>query len=258
MEDKYEGTAIDMETFNSIQPVEDAPQTQNAEGVDPQDGGTPATVDKGSTEPVKFSVEGVGEFTADEIKELKQSGLRQSDYTKKTQELARQREEAKDALELMNYLRQNPHIVDAMKEVEGNVNMGILNKPTVENQMLMEIAFNQKSMELDMKVNQLKEKYGDVDEVALFDKAKELQTEDLEFVYKALRYDESANDRQKLIEEAKAQLKAELEANKSGVSTVVDITPSGPVALAPTLDEDQKRIARGMGLTEEEYLKWMK
>lgn len=258
MEDKYEGTAIDMETFNSIQPVEDAPQTQNAEGVDPQDGGTPATVDKGSTEPVKFSVEGVGEFTADEIKELKQSGLRQSDYTKKTQELARQREEAKDALELMNYLRQNPHIVDAMKEVEGNVNMGILNKPTVENQMLMEIAFNQKSMELDMKVNQLKEKYGDVDEVALFNKAKELQTEDLEFVYKALRYDESANDRQKLIEEAKAQLKAELEANKSGVSTVVDITPSGPVALAPTLDEDQKRIARGMGLTEEEYLKWMK
>lgn len=263
MLENYEGSAIDTEVIESVQSVEEPDQTESGETVEPQveEAGEQPPVE---TEPVveepnsdKVVVDGLGEFTVEELKEWKQAGLRQADYTRKTQELARQREEAKDALELMAYLRQNPHLVEALKNVEDNPNQAIFNKATPENEMLMQLAYNQKSLEIDMKLNQLKAQYGDVDEVALFQKATELKTDDFEFVYKALMYDRNTVDKQKIIDEAKEQLRNELEANKDGVKTVVGTAPPSPVKTGPSLTEDQKHVANAMGLTEAEYLKWM-
>ena len=107
-----------------------------------------------------------------------------------------------------------------------------------------------------MKLDRLKEKYGDVDEVALFQKATELRTDDLEFVYKALKYDADKVDKQALIDEAKRQLRAELEADKTSVQTTVGTKPQMQVANQVSLTADEKRIAAAMGMTEAEYAKW--
>ena len=207
-----------------------------------------------SNEPVKYDIEGVGIFTADEIKEMKQGSLRQADYTRKTQELAAQRKESEDALKLFEYLRNNPHIVDAMKVAEANPNANVPNVPTHNDAMLAEVLRNQKAMEADMKMNELKAKYSDVDEVAIYNKAAELKTDDFEFVYKALNFDKV--DMNSAIEQAKAQLKAELEANKNTVSTIVSTKQTSQVQQPTSLTAEEKRVALNMGISEEEYAKW--
>ncbi|MBQ8002528.1 MAG: hypothetical protein IJ297_03705 [Clostridia bacterium] len=256
--ENYEGTALDPEVFGQ---QETEPTSADDTIIDVQDVNvttepveTPPEVVEG---PVTYNIEGVGTFTAEQIKEMQQGNLRQSDYTKKTQEVARQREEAKDALELYNYLRTNPHIVEAMKQAEANPNaVGRVVAPTTENEMLKQVLYNQRAMEADMKMSALKAKYGDVDEIAVYNKAAELKTDDLEFVYKALSYDANKTDQTAAIEAAKAQLMAELEANRGIVSTIVDNKQTSQVQKPVSLTSAEKRIAAAMGISESEYAKW--
>ena len=63
----------------------------------------------------EVEIEGLGKVTFDDIKEWKQGHLRQSDYTKKTQVLAREKQKAKDALELYDYLKANPDIARRLR-----------------------------------------------------------------------------------------------------------------------------------------------
>ena len=265
--ENYEGTALDTSMFEEVQPDEgtdvqtetQADETVATEGEPPVDDSANEVIE--TTEPPApetYHIEGVGEFTADEIREMRNGGLRQSDYTRKTQDLAKQREELKEAQELYNYLRSNPHLVQAMKAAEANPNgFATMHAPTVESQMIRDLAYNQKALETDLKVNALKQKYGNVDEVALYTKAAELHTDDLEFVYKALRFDETQYNERAAIEKAKAELKAELEANKEVVSTTVSThQSSAPPQSKVQLTNDEKRIAAAMGISESEYAKW--
>jgi hypothetical protein len=259
MLENYEGTAIDTAEFTStdapeVQPTE-VPQTEDVvETVAPE---VQETTTQQPIEVTEIEVPGIGKLSIDEIKEMRQGALRQSDYTKKTQELALQRQQLKDAEELFNYLKANPQLVEAMKAAEQNPNPTVLNRATPEAEMIQQIAYNQKAIEVDMKLNQLKGKYGDVDEIELFKKATELRTDDLEFVYKALQYDKSTIDKDAIIAEAKAQLKAELEANKGAVTTIVGNKPATQIQTPSPLTAEQKRIADAMGLSEDEYRKWM-
>lgn len=269
--ENYEGTAIDMEVFNQIEgntevePMEsteaepDAPtQSDVVEADDSED----AEITTEESIPDSYDIPGIGNVTIDEINEWRQGNLRQSDYTRKTQELARQREELRDAKELFDYLSSNPHLIQALREAEqGNI-PPVVNNATPERQMIRQLAYNQKAMETDMKLAALKQKYGDIDEVALFNKAAELRTEDLEFVYQGLQnekpteYDLDAI-RQAAIEEAKAQLKAELEQNMDAVGTSVSTKQSKPVEEPVNLTAEQKRVAKALGMSETDYAKWM-
>ena len=113
-----------------------------------------------------------------------------------------------------------------------------------------------------MKLNELKLKYGDIDEVTLFQKANELGTTDLEFVLKGIRFEDSKNvDVDSIIaqakEAAKAELKAELEQNRDAVSTIVNTNQQQIVQNKTALTSEQKRVADAMGMTEDEYRKWL-
>ena len=267
--ENYEGTAIDTANYVEsdaieVQPAAEEVQTDVVETVE-VDAETPTTdATETSTETEiftqtdKFNIPGLGELTADEITEWKNGSLRQADYTRKTQELAKQREENQAAQELFQYLQANPALVEAMRQAEQNPNSVVFkNAPTAENQMIRNIAYKQREFETDMKLAQLRQTYGDVDEVALLNKAAELRTDDLEFVYKAISYDNNNIDKQALINEAKEQLKAELSANKNAVGTTVTTTQTAPVQNQRTLTADEKRVAAGMGMSEADYLKWM-
>lgn len=266
--ENYEGTALDIESLSTdIQP-NDEPEvedTQTDESVDvtaatitdDNEGTESSDVDDDSTvnkTPDTYNIDGIGDVTAKEIYEWKQGSLRQSDYTKKTTELARQREELKDAKELYDYLTANPYLLEALRDAENNPNPSIV-YPTADNQMLRQIAYNQKAMETEMKLNELKSKYGDVDEVALFEKATEMGTDDLEFVYKALSYDRGNYDTRLAVEQAKRELRAELEANKSNVSTMVTNKNNAPPKVS-ILSPEEEKMAKVFGMSAEEYVKY--
>ncbi len=266
--ENYEGTAIDMEVFNQVEGNTEIEPMESTEGTEiPEQSDVVETddsqVDETTTEEEEssvYNIPGIGDVTAEEIYEWRQGNLRQSDYTRKTQDLARQREELRDAEELFNYIRNNPHLVQALRDAEQGTPAPVINNATPESQMLRQVMFNQKAMEVDMKLNALKQKYGDINEVALFNKAAELGTEDLEFVYQGLKNNEPIDIeaiKQQAIEEAKAQLKAELEENIDAVDTSVSTKQTKSIQQPVSLTVEQKRVAAGMGLSESEYIKWM-
>ena len=236
---------------------EGQPKTTTTDSLEPTaneptvDDGTPAegaisepTV---NTEPDKVHIEGFGDFTVEELKEFKNGYLRQSDYTRKTQ----------DALELYEFLQDNPQIVNALMQTNnGNFNP-VIQKATPENAMMQQILHNQKAIEIEMKLNDLKNRYGsDVDEVALFQKATELKTDDLEFVYKALQYDNLVANQAKAAQAAVNNIKAEIDANKAAVSTIISTNQSSVAQPTSTLSEAEKKVAAQMGISEADYLKW--
>jgi len=245
--------------FGSEEPVEN-PQVEepSAEEVT-VDNGEPEEGGEIVEEPTddKVHIEGFGDFTVDELKEFRNGYLRQSDYTRKTQELARQREEAQDALELYNYLRDNPQMVEALMNMDNGANAQTIQRATPENAMMQQILHTQKAMEIEMRLNELKSKYGnDIDEVTLFQKANQMKTDDLEFVYKALQYDNLLAEKQQAQQTAANNLQSEIDANKKAVSTIVSPRQSNVVTQTPTLSADEKRVAALMGLSESDYLKW--
>ena len=145
-----------------------------------------------------------------------------------------------------------------LQAIEGGNVSQVVNKPSVENSLLKEVYYNQKSMEIDTQVNALKSKYGEVDEVALFNKATEMGTTDLEFVYKALRFDGSTNDRQSIIDEAKAQIMADIESNRGKTATIVATSPATNNfnKTVASLTAEEKMVAENMGMSPSDYLKW--
>ena len=208
-------------------------------------------------QPETVHIEGFGDYTLDELKEFKNGYLRQSDYTKKTQELARQREEANDALEVYEYLRNNPHLVNALMQMDNGQANPVVQKATPENAMMQQILHTQKAMEIEMRLNELKSKYGnDIDEVALFQKANQLKTEDLEFVYKALQYDNLVAKQADAVKAAATQMQAEIDANKSAVSTIVGTNQGSIAQPKKGLTDAEKAVAAKMGVSEADYLKW--
>ena len=243
------------QTIENPQVVVEEPTTEEVVVEDDEPGEGGEVVEQPADD--KVHIEGLGDFTIEELKEFRNGYLRQSDYTRKTQELARQREEAQDALELYNYLRENPQLVDALMKMDNGANAQTIQRATPENAMMQQIIHTQKAMEIEMKLNDLKSKYGnDIDEVALFQKANQLKTNDLEFVYKALQYDNLLAERQQAQQVAASNLQAEIAANKQAVATIVSPRQGNVVKQTPTLSADEKRVAALMGLSEADYLKW--
>lgn len=207
----------------------------------------------------ELEIEGVGKVTPEQIMEWRSGNLRQSDYTKKTQELARQREQMHEALELFEHLKKNPQLIEAIAENGDAYTGNVVRTATPEHEAIQQIMYNQKSLEVDLKLNDLRSRYGDFDETQLFERATALGTEDLETVLKSMKYETVAGiDENAIIEKAKKQLMAELEAKKSSVATVVS-SKSGTVAKNKvTLTKEEQRIADGMGISYKDYVKWRK
>lgn len=263
--ENYEGTAIDPETFGQL----DA-DTEQAEVTETADIETEEVVDDVAkdveveneqietpvveeTQSTSFNVDGIGEVSVDDIKEWKNGHLRQSDYTKKTQELAKQREQMQDAVNLYNYMKERPYLIDSIKQAENNPEVLRKSAPTQENQKLQELLYNQKAMETDLKLTELHNKYGDFDDAELFQTAVDMNVKDLEFALKAVLFERKSDVDTKEI--TKQELEKELEKNRDVVSTVVS-TKRSNIKSTPKLTAQEKHIANELGISEREYLKW--
>ena len=213
-------------------------------------------------ETVDDTVEIGGErYTLDEIKEFRQGYLRQSDYTKKTQELAKQRGELDDAVKLYEYLRENPYLLNNLQgeHVDSEIRNTAMHL-TPEMQRLQELEMRFVESELDREISALKEQYPDFDEIRVLKEADQRGITDLEFVYKALREDDKMDVnkiKQEAVNEAKKQIMAELQQNNNVTKTLISNETAKKEPTSVTLTPAQKRVAQGMGISEEEYTKWL-
>ena len=189
-----------------------------------------------------YDIDGV-QYTADEIKEWKQNGLRQSDYTKKTQELASQRRQ----LEEMGTSIPN--------QSEANT----------DTDRIARLERDLATKELDDTISALKVKYPDFDEIKVLTEAqnrKLYSNEDLDFVYRATREESKSAPidmeafKAQSIAEYKAQIATEKQKNKEATEgSIISSTPAKvEVDYESSLGDAEKEFCRKRGWTYKQYV----
>lgn len=197
-------------------------------------------------------------LTLDQIRELKKGSLRQSDYTKKTQELSKLRKELSEAEEFYNYFKSNPELLKAMAEKENELGL----KSNIDTKKLDPVQ---------QEINELKQAYAldkinaDLEKITQNDKT----VSDVEILETATKYNVDVNTayniwrgqnfdkivKQKEIE-AKKQVATELKNNSALTSTIIKGTDpnntSGNFGLSP----EEQAMAERVGMTLEEYAKF--
>lgn len=246
---------------DSIQPQEPTNQPESTQEPIEQPTETPQEPTQQQVDNL-LELEGIGKVSIDDIKEWKQGYLRQSDYTRKTQEIARSKKEMEDAVILYEYLKANPHVAQKLKETEvAQVKPEIANRfdPTFERVEQLETKIA--GYELDMEINRLKSKYPDFNEVSVLQEASKRGITDLEFIHNALSASKPQPDLRSQIEaEVRQKLLEELKQNSQDTQTIIS-TNDIPSVKTYNLSKDEERIAKAyieQGVFEnlDEYVKY--
>lgn len=215
-----------------------------------------------STTPVvnEVEIEGLGKVKYDDIKEWNKGNMRQSDYTKKTQEIAQFRKENAQALEVYNYLKNNPQLAQAMQQGDYSGIQGtpIANNLNPFNNKIEGMEMKLAHFELDNNINHLKSKYSDFDEVAVLTEADRLGIADLEFVHNALQGKKLPTLKEKLTSDIRKELTNQIRQNGIDTSTIIGETDATVKETAHGLTQIELRMAENMRLTPEQYAKGKK
>lgn len=202
------------------------------------------------------------------IEELKNGYLRQSDYTKKTQEIARQREKQEVADAYYQAINSNPELAQKIAQQ--------YNLPYVDpNQaQLIETTNKYNDLLLQQEIADLSNKHADFDARSVIEFALEHKLENLEHAYTLLSHQKGAGtsadvttesetapvanlDIKALTEEIRQSVLKELSSTVD-TNSIIQSQGSGNVVVdnKPTLSEQEMRIAKNMKLSPEEYVKW--
>ena len=169
-------------------------------------------------------------------------------------------ENTKSALELYKYLEENPHLVQAMRDVDAQgynqLNSYVPDETTKKIQELEEYIQEQK---YNAYVKDLKDKFEDFNEDEVLEYAEKHEVYDLEIAYKALKSEKMEKpDMEELRRQIKEELLAELKQNSLSTQSVIGVNSQKPINNSDevSLSNREQRIARAMGLTPSEYAKW--
>lgn len=255
MEQDINYAMSDVDTLVDVQPEGSTQEVQVEQPADTQTQQSQTPAQEVQTEqPSTLNIEGLGEVTLEQIKEWKQGYMRQSDYTKKTQELARQRKE----------VTQQPYVPQVQHQIPTPQPYNLPYQPNQQipspmfdprfNPALQRVEELEQSIadrELDRTVSELKQKYPDFDEVKVLNEALARNVTDLEFVYRALR-DDSARD---MREQIRQEVLRELAETRNGTQTIIKPEATQSVQTVQ-LTPAELRVAEEMGFSPEEYAKW--
>lgn len=210
------------------------------------------------TKPTMIEVDGK-ELTLDE---LKNGYLRQSDYTRKTQEAKRLEQEAKEALEFVQQLRTKPEVAQQLSQ---QFEMPNLDPVQAEYRELENKYYD---LLIEKQVGDMQAKYGEFDVKEVLETARDNNINDLDTAYHVVQSRkgggksvEQAVDIDALKEELRQgileDLKKEQEAQVD-TSSIIEQRGSGTPVKSdePNLTGEELKVARMMGLGKKEYAKW--
>lgn len=217
--------------------------------------------------PEKLVINGE-EVTLEQIQEWKNGYLRQSDYTKKAQELARQRQEIEEALRVIEQIRSNPELA---QQIATQTQVPTLDPYTAK---MQELEARMYDMMLEKEVESLSHKYPDFEVREVLTIAQEKQMTNLEdayFIWKARQQvskpksQETASPQPSFnMEELKEQLRQELLNELKAQQTpdvpksIITTQGSTPPKTEPPikLSASEVKVAKALGMTPEEYAQW--
>ena len=165
-----------------------------------------------------FTVKVGGDEMQVSLEELQDGYQRQSDYTRKTQELASERQRLQQAEAIVSALEADPQgTLQALHNAFGVEENVPTNGPTGSDwevddpqserinrleKQLEDQAKVQRQQALDKEMSSLKEQHGDFDEQELFQHALKNQIPNLEAAYAHMKFNEVADKAKRLEEEA--------------------------------------------------------
>ena len=158
------------------------------------------------------------------------------------------------------YLEQNPHLVQAMRNVDAEgfekINNYVPDELTKKVKELEDYIEEQK---YNNYVNGLKNKYSDFDEDKILEYAEKHNVYDLEVAYKAMKADSIKEPNiEELRKQIKEELLNELKQNSLETQSIVGGLSQKPIKQDDTvkLSSREERIAKAMGISPTEYAKW--
>ena len=125
----------------------------------------------------KYNIDGE-DFSVDEIREWKKGNMRQSDYTKKTTELANKRKEMNEAMELYEYLSSKPELVAKLSELDSDNPVEVAKAQKSLDPMMKELTELKQKMaikEIDMELASITDNDKSVSDVELLEIANEMK-----------------------------------------------------------------------------------
>lgn len=219
------------------------PQTQTKPEV-------PVVEEKKVETPTKFEIPGIGEV---DIEELKNGYLRQTDYTKKTQEISTLKNEAKEAITLYDFMRANPELAKMVVEKAKG-----LTTITPEQQKIksLEAEVNLQKRNAEIAELTAKDKDFNIVEVEAVMESRNLSS--LNDAYKIWKSDKATNqpfDLESVTKKIREDILKEL---GTQVDTRTIVNNSGGVVenQQAELTAAEKRIAKNMKMSEADYLRY--
>lgn len=199
--------------------------------------------------PEKVKIDGIGEITIDE---LKNGYLRQSDYTKKTQNLSKQRKESENAIKLVEQLKDNPTL---FQQVTGQ-------DPTTTK--INELEEKIYDMMLEREIETLQNKYPDFEVQEVLETAQSKKMVNLEDAYLLIRNSKPQVSAQNIdIEQLKKQIRddliKEIQSEKDATQSIITTNDNNNTPNqdnSPKLSDAEKKVSRMMKMSEDEYAKW--
>lgn len=253
----HEGAAPNHESTSAA-----TEQTQSA----PVDAGTneqTPPVQEQTQKDVPQTIEINGEQVS--IDEVTKGYLRQSDYTRKTQELANQRKELAYLAQLKEQLEANP---DLAKQIAQEHNLAALD-PEYAVQAQREQEYWDMKLELDLQNMEKQHTDFKRDDVLKVAYERQISLEDAYLITKATTTSVPAQQevqtsslnvdeiKKSLREELLAELRAEQAANVDTTSIISSRSGVAPVGdTTPKLSPDEQKMARIYGMSDDEYAKW--
>lgn len=192
------------------------------------------------------------------LEELKNGYLRQSDYTRKTQELAETRRKLQYAEQLYNAVYQNPEVA---QQVAQQFNLPYLDPNQAQ---VLELQNKYYDLLIEKEVNELKSKYGDFDVYNVLQFAYDRQISNLEDAYHLYNSYYGVNesggetmDIESLKEQIRQEILQELQSSVDTTSIIQSRGDSQTVQVnTPTLSEAEFKVAQALNMSPEEYVKW--
>lgn len=266
---------FDYSDFESPEPSTEEDNLEEEEAAEPEDHREESEETDGSEEEEDYIevLELDGEqISLDDIRELRKSGMRMSDYTKKTQEvqaerlsLQKQAAEHQEAQKLYDYLRRNKDLMDVINNYAGDelkLNPQAERPPVVTDTQppanhdprldtLLRQQFIEKTQR-DLEAITAKDKL--VTDVELLNIAQTMNV-DIPTAYKLWAGENIEKITAAKLREQSLKMNEDIKKNKAATRTLI----SGKTSPPPThnkLSAAQRDAAKIMGMSEEEYAKW--
>lgn len=249
-DNKPEGGAPDVQANESTTNVAE----QTVQAPDAQGGVSQPNPTETDTPPIIEEIDVDGQKVP--VEELRQGYLRQSDYTRKTQELAELKKQSAVAEQYYQAIHSDPEFAEGIAR---RFNLPFLTPEQAEQERLKNEV---QQLRLERELESLKTKHGDIDVQKVLETAYQRRIPNLEDAVLLLKAEEakgaSAPDIDAIKKEIRQELLRELQSNVD-TSTIIGTggNTSQPIkADLPELSPDELRVAQGMGMTPQEYAKW--